>query len=577
MTTSRLSTCSFKSCLMLLLLLTACYRKPVYPTMLTEADSAYVQGDYSLADSLLAVFDGQEDEAVRAYHQYLGLTQKYVRDRLTDQDFSLADSLARLYNKRGTREKHARTLLFLGDIYRFSGDNPSALNCYLQAEALAKQTASLIHDAWAIQAIGDVYFDQRMLDDCKAYYRRFYQIAEARHDTLRMAHASQRMGRVYTIEDNVDSTIFYYVQATTLGNTIGRNDFATYSNSRLADIYIQIKEYDKAAGLMEKDSMNMYNWACYYYDQHIVDSAAYYLQQSLGLYNIQVDVECLEMLADMYSKDGAYRLSNEYYAQLSKAEDSLKVISQEEETWRINAQYNYNKIKQERDSLSERQRRTLFSLGGLGALFLFFTVLTVIYIKCYRKRKERELMRERLFRQQEERQLKQSTLQIEENKRRIASLQSSLKEAQQRNDQLEANRLKVETELLSLKNQQIENARQQERLKLGEFVKSDLYCKLKPSDKSTPQKLNEAEWLQLANTIDDIYDQFTSRLTALAKFSADDLKVCYLIKIGVQPADIASLLFVSKSAITQKRTRMWKKLKGEAGSATQFDEFIWAF
>ena len=62
------------------LLVASCLREPVYPTLLTETDSAFVQGDYGLADSLLAAFDGQEDDAVRAYHQYLGLTQKFVRE-----------------------------------------------------------------------------------------------------------------------------------------------------------------------------------------------------------------------------------------------------------------------------------------------------------------------------------------------------------------------------------------------------------------------------------------------------------------------------------------------------------------
>lgn len=110
--------------IVLLTLTTACRHEPAYPTLLVEADSAFVLGDYRCADSLLAAFDQQTvktetgrrtDGAVLAYRQYLTLTRKYVRERLTDEDFSLADSLCRYYNKRGTRQKRGRSLLFLGD------------------------------------------------------------------------------------------------------------------------------------------------------------------------------------------------------------------------------------------------------------------------------------------------------------------------------------------------------------------------------------------------------------------------------------------------------------------------------
>ena len=45
--------------IVLLTLTTACRHEPAYPTLLVEADSAFVLGDYRCADSLLAAFDQQ--------------------------------------------------------------------------------------------------------------------------------------------------------------------------------------------------------------------------------------------------------------------------------------------------------------------------------------------------------------------------------------------------------------------------------------------------------------------------------------------------------------------------------------
>ena len=48
--------------------LCSCSGKPIYPDLLVQADSAYVQGHYALADSLLHIYDmhsEDNDDAIR--------------------------------------------------------------------------------------------------------------------------------------------------------------------------------------------------------------------------------------------------------------------------------------------------------------------------------------------------------------------------------------------------------------------------------------------------------------------------------------------------------------------------------
>lgn len=535
--------------LLLILLFTSCRREPTYPTLLTEADSAYVRGDYDLADSLLVEFDSrgslqrdddhqgaqwcnQGDEGIMAYRQYLGLTQKFVRDELTDQDFSLADSLCRVYDRKGTREIHARTLLFLGDVYKLS-DYPSALNCYLQAESLAKQTGNTLLQAWACQQIGDIYFDQRMLDDSKVYYRRFYLIAETRRDTLRMAHASQRMGRVYTIESNIDSTIWSYNSAASLGDSIGQEDFASYSHARLADVYIQIKEFDKAKKLMSRDTLNMFNWACYYYEQHDADSAIYYLSKLLPLYDVRVKAECLSMLADIYSTEGDFRRANEYFMLLREAEDSVKTLSQENETRRIFAQYNYDTIKQERDRMAERQKRSTFII--VASIVLLFVVCIVSYIVIRRLNAQKE---------------------HESIKANILSRELDVMAEQKKNSELK------------------EASLQRKAILIEEFRSSPLYRRLTRQDTAREYKLTEEEWQKLEQTVDVIYGHFTSRLMALTNMSITELRICYLIKLNIPVSDIALLLNKTVGAVSHARGRLWKNITGEQPSAYKMDNYL---
>ena len=86
--------------------------------------------------------------------------------------------------------------------------------------------------------------------------------------------------------------------------------------------------------------------------------------------------------------------------------------------------------------------------------------------------------------------------------------------------------------------------------------------------------LSDTEWHLLGNYIDDIFDHFTSRLLNLTELSPNELHICYLVKLGLSPARIASLLCVTNSAVSKTRSRLFQKLTGQKGSSSQLDELI---
>jgi tetratricopeptide (TPR) repeat protein len=566
--------------IVLLTLTTACRHEPANPTLLVEADSAFVLGDYRCADSLLAAFDQQTvktetgrrtDGAVLAYRQYLTLTRKYVRERLTDEDFSLADSLCRYYNKRGTRQKRGRSLLFLGDIYRLTDDNPSALNCYLQAEKLARQTGSTILMAWACQHIGDTYFDQRMLDDCKAYYRRFFQIAEARHDTLRMAHASQRMGLVFTIESKVDSIIFYYKQAIALAKDLPQaNDIVPITRANLCDIYTQIEEYDEAARIMPHDSLNAYNWAYWHLGQNHVDSAVFYFKKLLPISNIRSRVDYLRILIHIAKGRGNFLLENQYYECLIKAVDSLHLLSQAEETRKTHAQYNYNSITQERDRLVSKQKSNLLVIATILAILLIVSVLSYVAIRRLKAQKEKAVIRAELLRKD----MQESNEEANRSRVQLESIGIELDETRKQSIRYYMRGKELEEKLLSAEKRLAEAKHEREELKIEQFRDTHLYRLLTHQCDTDAYKLTSQDWQELSQAIDTIYDHFTSRLMALTNMSITELRICYLIKLNIPVSDIAVLLNKTVGAISHARGRLWKNISGEKESAEKMDHYL---
>ena len=128
--------------LVTLLLLAACNHQPTYPQQLVEADSAMRWGRYHQADSLLQAYGKTrktEKNTIRRYHQLLTLESKFLHGQSSLDDLLLADSLREFYES-SSKEKHAKALAILGDIYFASSDYPSALENLLKAEEEAERT-----------------------------------------------------------------------------------------------------------------------------------------------------------------------------------------------------------------------------------------------------------------------------------------------------------------------------------------------------------------------------------------------------------------------------------------------------
>ena len=135
----------------------------------------------------------------------------------------------------------------------------------------------------------------------------------------------------------------------------------------------------------------------------------------------------------------------------------------------------------------------------------------------------------------------------------------------------------LENRALALKNQSNEAKEQRQEL-LNELYRSELFHRLKSTDGKVRRQLSEKEWDYLVgHYLDPIYDHLTNRLTAVAQLSITELRICYLVKLGVTPTAMADILSKTKGAISQARKRMYQKMTGQQGGAERFDELMRVF
>lgn len=567
--------------LVAILLLAACGRQPQYPQQLVEADSAMRWGQYHQADSLLKAYrltaEPSKNNEVRRYLQLLTLESKFLRGNSSLDDLLLADSL-RMFYESSSKEKHAKALAILGDIYFVSYDYPSALEFLLKAEEEAELAKELWLQGIICKQKGDIYLDQSIYDKMGTYFRHSYSIAIRTKDTLRIAIAAHRLGLVYTYLNEVDSVIFYYEKARSLAeNLTQKGNIIPYINSNLADIYMQIEQYDKAAAIMPHDSLNDVNWGYWHYSQNHIDSAISYFSKAYPRLTLERKSEILHLLAELEEKRGNTNLSLVYAKKNVEIEDSIKAQSQVANTLQAEAQHKMKTLQKQLKE-SERKKQKADALFYLIIGIVLFSAFFIWKLWRFRKAaKEAEIAQERLLRQEEERKHQLSEEKIEENNREIARLNDELKKAQQMNDTLLATRLKLDSEELKNENETIKASLNRRAYLMEKLENSLLYNRIKINAGKEKFHLTDEEWQTLATDIDNAYDNFTTRLLALTPLNDTEKQICYLLKLNLKPTQIATMLCLSDTAISMNRNRLYKKIFHEKGSSKLFDEFIREF
>lgn len=179
-----------------------------------------------------------------------------------------------------------------------------------------------------------------------------------------------------------------------------------------------------------------------------------------------------------------------------------------------------------------------------------------------------------MLKQEEQRKNKESLRQIEENNRRISELEHLLQKAKSVNDGETAKRLLADTKVLRSENEMIQAAHEKRDIAYRQLMMSPIYLKIMHYDGTSSISISRDEWLELAQMLDEAFNNFTTKLIVNTGASELELRICYLRKLNVSPVLIAGILNRGRGAISMARKRLYTKLTGKNGSAQQFDDYI---
>lgn len=161
---------------------------------------------------------------------------------------------------------------------------------------------------------------------------------------------------------------------------------------------------------------------------------------------------------------------------------------------------------------------------------------------------------------------------IEANEQKMAELENLIKKLGDENSML---RLELEEKKLALdynnKVAIIENAKREQAETV--IFSSEVYRRLQEC-LNAGKSLSYEDWGELTKLLNSIYTGFTEKLYSLFPMSEQELHVSLLIKMRLQPKDIAMLTAHSKESIATTRSRLYSKVFGRKGSSKEWDDFV---
>ena len=220
----------------------------------------------------------------------------------------------------------------------------------------------------------------------------------------------------------------------------------------------------------------------------------------------------------------------------------------------------------------------MFDILTSRELFLLImasvTYVVLFIVAVQNSRRKILLLQERLNKvhAMKEEQLANSNQNIEQNLQRIAQLESIIQKLGNENSML---RLELEEQKASLDYANTIAMIENEKREQAETVifGSDVYLRMK-SLLTQGRSMNDHDFVELNQVVNSVYTNFTERLYSLCKLSNHEFRVCLLVKVRVQPKDIATLTAHSKEGIATTRSRLYQKVFGKKGSSKEWDDFV---
>lgn len=539
-------------------------------------DSKHVAASY---DSMMAVIGTATDKVSREYQLYL------LFSKIRTDELGLNDSLsAILVEEFSSSSPLLKSLSYFvdGSARLEKGATEYALTEFYKALDVPGINEHPRQCLRVCLAISYIYYNRGLYDLALAKKFEAADYAKQYEDYEYLAHTYREIADLYEFSSKNDSAAIYFQKAFQVANNSGELKAVYYTNFDYVRFLMKSDSLEKAKRIMHSMPIPSSNriltsylanklHCCYAEGKH--DSCVYYCNK---LAQFQSPFARLSAYGTLYQ---SYRGNNddagaldalEHYTNLN---DSIFDIHKVEEIRKISNKYDY--LLAEKNKEAEEKRFVFWTCSiVLVALLIVFILYSFIQQQKLRNLKRVEIMKARL----KLRQLRyeKSTQSLEDRKQEVDDLKHQLEKMATKESSADLQLTKVRKQLAEVT----------VRLKSVEMTSNQMEEKSfreSPACRKIVDAINNQEYAELDLEDWKVFQSgcqkaYPSLFEAVSEFSfsmsADELKICYLTKLGVTPTEISRLLFKSPSAVSKNKVRMYTKLMNKSGKTADFDALI---
>ena len=572
--------------LLIIMILTSCAGNRKYDDLMQRADSIMNVNDDS-AKVAIRMFDGVKSQ-LPEFSKAQKMRYELLRHKAMNKAYISFTSDSKMkevvdyYDRHGSANERMLANYVLGCVYRDMHEVPLALEYYNKAAEQADTTAADCDYGTLYRVYSQMgflfskqYLPYQLLDA----FGKAEKYAYLAKDTLNAIINYQNKGDAYDYLGKKDSVVAINLRSANMFKRIGDNYNAAIALGCNYSYYIEKQDsvnakkafeayfstgYEGNSNYGDAKAFLLCEKGRYYMFVSRLDSAFSCLNQSLKLSKSYSNkAAATKVLAQYYARVNKPVLAMKYALKSSEYNDSDLLAVRESQLQQIQAMYNYGRNQEiARKAELKAERITMLVYVLIAGGVVIFLLLTYLYLKQLKKKKEKILVTKHLYddsllklrQKQEELELLRTV-----NDRKIADV---IKEKEQTIN-------KLEDDLKDIREKYSNSSLSDVHILLKE---SSIYKRIKYLELHPKETMRENDWIELEETIEQLIPSFIpllkNRLNVIA------YRICLLVKLEISTSSIAILLGLSSSAISKYRKVMLEKLCGRSGKPKDFDEYI---
>lgn len=305
--------------------------------------------------------------------------------------------------------KKAIFLIWLGDCYVEKADYTKALDKYIEAEKMYKESKDLKGAILAINNIGYIYEHQNLPQTAIIQYESALAVATKIGDKDQMADSYNLLGSVYFNKYEDEKALENFSKALELNKELGNEKKIIEGLNNVAVVFkdmgrhdealknfFQLLQYSREKDHLDNQIVAYHNIGITYFDKNEYETGIKYLDSSVIIsvktHDFAALMEIYQSYSDYYSKKKDFEKAFEYFKLKFAAKDSLLQITRDKEFIEMSTKYDTEKKDAENKLLKAEGEKQKAVTLGISIGLLLVALMAFFIFRGYKQKQKANVL-----------------------------------------------------------------------------------------------------------------------------------------------------------------------------------------